>query len=161
MDELNLGSSCEALRFPPYHAGFACRDIDAAIAAIGYAANGWSSIESQSDHRLCNCNGPTGWKSRTVFTRSGPVHMELIEGDPESVWGTDQLVVPHHVAYWTEHFARDSDVLISEGWELELTLREEDGVPFEFGYYRKAGLSRVELVDIRRREGFLKRVGQS
>jgi hypothetical protein len=84
--------------------------------------------------------------------------MELIDGSEGSIWSTPHIAVPHHVAYWSEDFQTDSDALVREGWEIEVTFIDDSGRACEFGYYAKPGAPRVELVDAKRRDGFLDRV---
>jgi hypothetical protein len=138
--------------------GIATRDLTRAMEALGSGPGSWTVRAFYEDPKLSTPEGPVGWPSENVFSRAGPPYLELIWGPPGSIWHTDELVVAHHLAYWSEAIAEDAGQLESEGWELELSFAGDDGWPSEFAYFTKPGLSRVELVDVRRHEGFLERL---
>jgi hypothetical protein len=95
---------------------------------------------------------------RTVHSCQGPLHIELLEGSPGSIWETPLTTCVHHVGYWSDDIAGDIERLGHEGWSLELSLFA-GGRPVEFAYLSKAGSIRIELVDLARRPAYLERVG--
>ena len=75
------------------------------------------------------------------------MRVELIEGTPASVWGTTEVAALHHYAYYSADVAEDVDVLVAEGWAVEMATVDEHGRPTVFAYLLKPGHIRVELVD--------------
>jgi hypothetical protein len=142
----------------PYHLSFATRDLDLAMARFTELFDlRWSAVAEGMEPGLgtAAAGEAAAWRSRRVISLGGPVHYELSEGSPGSIWHTDALATLHHLAYWTTDLRAAIDGLVADGWERELTLFDDDGGPKEFAYVSKPGWPRLELVDIRRQERFV------
>jgi hypothetical protein len=144
----------------PYHVGLATRRIEDAMEQLGVSFGcGWTDIREGAEPGLATPSGPVGWSTRVAHSLPGPLRFELLEGTPGSVWDTDAVAVLHHVAFWSEEFGRDVELLQRAGWAIEVTFYDDDRRPYSFAYLRKGDAPRVELVDAVRRPDYLERVG--
>jgi catechol 2,3-dioxygenase-like lactoylglutathione lyase family enzyme len=52
-----------------------------------------------------------------TYSKEGPVHLELLQGQPGPVWDTS---VPglHHTGVWVDDVAATTARLVGEGWKL-------------------------------------------
>jgi hypothetical protein len=140
----------------PYHLGVATTDLDAAVTALtSMAGCRWGPVAEALDPRLVDGSGPVQWTCRRRHDVGGPLHVEVLQGSDDSIWATDQLLELHHLAYWSVDVSADVDGLVGAGWELEATLRDEDGTPCEFAYLARPGDVRIELVAVERRPAYL------
>jgi hypothetical protein len=140
----------------PYHLGIATRDIGASMEDVGTLFGvSWTPIAESVEPGLVGPAGPVPWTCRRVHSLGGPFHLELLEGSDDSVWATDGLAGAHHVAYWSDDVAGEIDALATEGWELEATLRDDEGRAKEFAYLSRPGDIRIELVASHRRATYL------
>jgi hypothetical protein len=140
----------------PYHVGYAVRDLDDAMGAFGSLLElSWAPVSEGVDP------GGGGGTIRWVFSQAGPVHVELFEGGPTTIWHTDRRAELHHLAYWCHDLHGAVESLAAEGWELQLSLFDDDGTPgqrgraTEFAYLARPGWPRLELVDSHRIPNFL------
>jgi catechol 2,3-dioxygenase-like lactoylglutathione lyase family enzyme len=83
-------------------------------------------------------------------TRVGPAPIELIHTEPGSpaslVWGCpDGRDYVHHIAYYVEDVAAESERLRAMGWEREWYVDREG--PLRMAYHRSRHGMRIELVD--------------
>jgi hypothetical protein len=151
--------STHPLTRTPYHVGLATCGLESAMAGLGpMAGTDWSVMRAGVEPGLGTPAGPVPWTVRTVHSCQGPLHIELLEGSPGSIWETPLTTCVHHVGYWSDDIAGDIERLGHEGWSLELSLFA-GGRPVEFAYLSKAGSIRIELVDLARRPAYLERVG--
>lgn len=135
-----------------YHLGLAVSHLEVAMEAIGeIVGTDWTPIADDAAPNLYAHDAPSKWSARRTHSRNSPIPFELLEGTPGSTWETDQLAVPHHLAYWSRDVAADVQQLLGRGWELELVLLDEARRPTEFAYLVRPGSVRIEFVAIERR----------
>jgi hypothetical protein len=143
----------------PYHVGIVTRDLHEGMAAVG-ALFGlrWTrivDIDADAADFTTAIGAPLDWRVIGIaHSTGGPMHVELLQGAPGSVWYTDEPAVLHHYAYWVDDIAKTMDVLKADGWACEVTRFDEAGKP-AFAYMTKAGAPRVELSDVSRRAAVL------
>ncbi len=66
----------------------------------------------------------------------GPVHVELSQGTPGSIWDHNLGVGLHHFGVWVDDVGATVDVLVREGWTVEMAaLSPEEGYG-HFAYIR-------------------------
>jgi hypothetical protein len=140
----------------PYHLGFMTGDLEAAMEQLGATfATGWTPVQAAEDLEFSTATGPTRFSARTVHsTGQAAMHLEVVEGSAGSIWHTDAVVALHHLAYWSADVAADVDALREQGWELELTVLDENGRPTRFAYLSKPGLTRIEMVGLARHPSY-------
>jgi hypothetical protein len=146
----------------PYHLGFVGADLETTMAVLG-AQFGWSwgNVKHAEDLSFEGPDGPVEISSaRTVWAQgAAPLGIEVIWGAPGTTWHTDREVEFHHFAYWSADVAGDCERLAEHGWELELTVRGDDGRPSVFAYLLKVGHPRLEVVDVDRYGSHCEMVG--
>ena len=144
-----------------YHVGIITADLDRAMTEVGALLGvRWADvIDGVPAAALLAPGGQTGGLLRAVHSWGGPPCVELLEGEPDSVWFTDQLATLHHHAYWADDIAGSVERLQRDGWSLEVTMPDGSGAPSSFAYLTKPGLARVQLTDASRRTDTLARLG--
>ena len=146
----------------PYHVGIATRRVEDAMSALGEVFGcEWSAVKEGAEPGLATPTGLVDWSTRVAHSCQGPIHLELLQGTPGSVWDTDAVARLHHVAFWSEAFSRDVAQLERLGWTVEVTFYDDDRRPYSFAYLRKPDAPRVELVDVARRAAWLEFLASS
>jgi glyoxalase/bleomycin resistance protein/dioxygenase superfamily protein len=85
----------------------------------------------------------------------GPLHVEVLSGEPGTVYGLRPGTYLHHLAHWTDDLRADVWNLDHEGWHLECSGRDEEGRPSRWAYLSHPDRTRLELVDSSRRDWYL------
>jgi catechol 2,3-dioxygenase-like lactoylglutathione lyase family enzyme len=129
----------------PYHIGIATDDIESSqrdmTAALGLT---WSEPATQRV-LMHDVEGRPQVMPITSSSRQGPIHIDLIKGDPDSLWDTSAPRI-HHVAFRSDDVEGDVAHLEKLGWRLEITLPDPDGRPSVFAYLVNGDGLRLELV---------------
>ena len=130
------------------HVGIVTSDLDAAMASVG----GMLGLmwEEPFDGSLAppftaGDGAPTPGLRRTTTSLGGPMRIELLEGQPGSVWHTTALAELHHVAYWVDDVTGTAERMIDDGWSVEVTIMDDDSRPSLFAYMTKPGEARMEI----------------
>jgi hypothetical protein len=140
----------------PYHVGMATGGLEASMAALGGLFDlHWTAVRSGQSFPLADPHGPVEDTARRVFSLEGPLHVELLEGSPGSVWAPHRGLHVHHLAYWSDDLAGDCGNLEADGWSIEVANYGPDGAPLNFAYLTRPGEPRMELVDVGLQPGFL------
>ena len=153
-----------ALGRMPYHVGIATNDLEAAMAALsGLLQTGWTPVvDQQVGAGLATPDAPADhWRVRRTHSRAGPLRVELLEGSADSTWATDQLAQVHHLAYWSDDVTADAELLMAQGWTLEVTYFDADGRPKSFAYLAHPNSTRIELLESSARPAYLELVGDA
>jgi hypothetical protein len=139
----------------PYHVGIATPSITESMDHLG-ALFGftWTPVVSGRDFQISSPEGDVDDTASRTFSRQGAPRVELLEGSPGSVWRPDRGLHFHHTAYWCDDFAADCMHLVANGWRVERTTFDADGLPMTFVYLVRDG-QRIELVDVERRPAHL------
>jgi len=82
-----------------------------------------------------------------AWTLAGPVHVELIEGLPGTVWEPRPTGYLHHLGYQVDNLVAASEGLVAAGMQVEVTRWQESGRPLGFAYHTVPGGFRVELAE--------------
>lgn len=78
---------------------------------------------------------------RFTYSVEGPVHVELLQGPPGSIWGGDDAPGAHHMGLWVDDVAATTEKLVASGWTLEAASRPPADGYGGFTYVRSpAGL---------------------
>ena len=139
-----------------YHFGLVVKDFDRALDELGSTMGlEWATVQ----RRTLDVRQPNGVVSadfRVAYSLSGPPHFEILEPSPGTIWDPHSAGGIHHLGYWSQDLAADSERLSQAGyvWEATWDNPELDG-PFGFTYHRlPATGTRVELVDVARKPAF-------
>jgi hypothetical protein len=144
----------------PFHIGITTNDLRTSMGEIGAALGvTWSPPEAATGWAY-TAAGEAQSPPVTSISREGPIHIDLMEGGAESVWGTTRPRI-HHFAYWTDDVAGDIDRLVNDGWTLEMTVFDADGQPSGFAYLVSEEGVRLELLDESGRDSYVSRIQSS
>jgi catechol 2,3-dioxygenase-like lactoylglutathione lyase family enzyme len=129
------------------HVGVRVPDIEKAMHELSAGAGlEWSSLQHRQQAVWLPGVGATELELRFTYSTSGPVHMELLQGPPGSVWGGDEVPGPHHAGYWVDDVVATTEALMHQGWSLEAASSPpEDGYGV-FTYVRSPAGILVEPV---------------
>ena len=132
---------------PPSHVGIATVDVQALVASLGplfgltFVALPRPAIHHDSPR------GPVSPSPAVAWSSEGPLHLEVVETGPGTVYATDRSTYLHHVGYWSDDLLADVTRCEAEGWTVEATVNDEDGRPSSFAYLSRAGDPWIELID--------------
>ena len=83
---------------------------------------------------------------RFAYSVAAP-YLEVIEAVPDSVWALSEGSNLHHLGFWSDDVASDTDRLEQARCPLEVCMTGPDGQwPVAFSYHRTHGV-RLEAVD--------------
>jgi hypothetical protein len=104
-------------------------DLEAAMADLGPAIGvTWCQVQERDQRIWSPEGGATTTPLRFTYSAEGPVHLELLQGQPGTIWDAGAGVGLHHSGVWSEDVKGESDALVSEGWTmLAAQLPPEDG----------------------------------
>jgi hypothetical protein len=130
----------------PFHIGITTNDLETSMRTMS-AALGLSWTTPNSDGVLMHdVDGRAQVQPVSCSSREGPVHIDLIKGEPGSLWDAAAPGI-HHLAYRTDDLPGDVGELERAGWRLQITLPDPEGRPSVFAYLVRDNDVRVELVE--------------
>jgi catechol 2,3-dioxygenase-like lactoylglutathione lyase family enzyme len=129
-----------------FHVGIRVADIDKAMDDLAGGGGGWARPQHRQQPVWLPGTGQTELELRFTYSSGGPVHLELLQGPPGSVWAGDEAPGPHHLGYWVEDVAAITERLVSEGWSLEAASRPPEEGYGAFTYVRSPSGVLVEPV---------------
>src|SRR4051812_43239104 len=102
-----FASAADVLGIPaePYHVGIVTRDLEEGAAALtDILGLQWAQIVATGDIQFTTRTGEQlDWRTVGVaHSTGGPMHVELLQGTPGSVWYTEERARLHHYAYWVD-----------------------------------------------------------
>jgi hypothetical protein len=130
----------------PFHIGIATADLTSSMQKLGKALGVSWTTPSAGPGVLHTVEGKPQPRPTSCLSQQGPVHIDLIQGEPGTIWATAEPRL-HHFAYWTNDLVGDVARLAQEGWRLEMTNPGEDGQPTVFAYLVRDDGFRLELID--------------
>jgi hypothetical protein len=142
-----------------FHTGFVVPDLLEAMDGFAATFEGaWTPVEEVA-LQLTGPDGTLRTTLRVAFSREGPQRFELIEAVEGTIWQVPTLAdrgdTPvHHVGFWAEDLAVESDRLAALGAPLLYTVDDGSGDVSFFAYHRLSSGLVVELVDARARRAF-------
>jgi catechol 2,3-dioxygenase-like lactoylglutathione lyase family enzyme len=83
---------------------------------------------------------------RFTYSAQGPLHLELLEGAPGSIWDGRESPGLHHVGVWSDDVAADTEALLDAGWTLRLAQQSPETGYGIFTYLQPPSGLIVELV---------------
>jgi hypothetical protein len=130
----------------PYHIGIATNDLEISMKDVTAALGLSWTTPNTGGTLMHDVEGRAQMQPVSCSSREGPIHIDLMKGQPGSLW---EVAVPqiHHVAYRTDDLPGDIAALTQAGWRLEITLPGPEGRPSVFGYLVRNDGFRLELVE--------------
>ncbi|MCL2583923.1 MAG: VOC family protein [Streptosporangiales bacterium] len=142
----------------PFHVGIVTGDLAASMDLLSAALGVTWTAPGSGGAVFTGTDGSRQPQPVSCISREGPIHVDLIQGEPGSIWAAAGKPRVHHFAYWTGDLAGDIQRLTAEGWRLELTLPDAEGAPTVFAYLIREDGFRLELIDEAGRDAYEKRL---
>jgi hypothetical protein len=133
-----------------YHVGYVVPDIAAATAQFSDAI-GARWVDHVVHARYLDENDQrVDTELHTAYSLEGPMHVELIEAAPGTIWDLGTGAAIHHVGLWTDDVSAEAQRLVDSGMPVIAGGLDNDdpGVPGFFSYHRNPQGGNVELVHV-------------
>jgi hypothetical protein len=141
----------------PFHIGITTNDLTTSMELLGGVLGVSWTPPSAGPGVLHTVDGVPQPRPLSCVSRKGPIHVDLIQGRPGTIWAATEPRL-HHFAYWTDDLAGDITRLTEQGWRLEMTRPDDQGRPTQFAYLIRDDGFRLELLDHLGREDYLSRL---
>ena len=100
-------------------------DLDKAMDELGVALSlDWCHPQEREQAVWSPSTGATTVHLRFTYSANGPQRVELLQGEPGSVWDGTEDPGLHHVGLWSDNVAAETASLVDAGWTLRLAQRE-------------------------------------
>ena len=130
-----------------YHQGIRVPDLDAAMDELGEALRvRWCAPQVHPQTVWTPGVGESVIPLRFTYSTEGPLHLELLEGAPGSIWDGRDSPGLHHVGVWSDDVAADTDSLLEAGWTLLMAQQPPEKGYGVFTYLQPPSGLIVELV---------------
>jgi catechol 2,3-dioxygenase-like lactoylglutathione lyase family enzyme len=138
-----------------FHVGIRVPDFTRALDELaGSAGVGWARPQHRQQPVWLPGTGATTLDLHFTYSAAGPVHLEILQGPPGSIWSGHDVAGPHHLGYWVDSVAEVTERLVAAGWSLEAaSAAPEDGYG-AFTYVRSPAGILVEPVSLAVRPAF-------
>jgi hypothetical protein len=142
----------------PFHIGIATDDLAASMEQLAASLGVSWTVPGSGGGLFRSVDGRPQPQPVSCISLEGPVHIDLIQGEPGTIWEAAGGPRLHHFAYWTDDLTGDVERLAGDGWRLELTTPGADGKPTVFAYLIRADGFRIELIDEAGRANYASRL---
>ena len=130
-----------------YHLGIRVPDIESAMDEMGSTLGvTWCSLQEREQSVWTPDTGSVTIPLKFTYSAEDPMHLELLEGAPGSIW--DGRVSPgaHHIGVWSDDVRGDTQALVDAGWTLLMAQAEPAQGFGAFTYVQPPSGLIVELV---------------
>jgi catechol 2,3-dioxygenase-like lactoylglutathione lyase family enzyme len=138
-----------------FHVGIRVHDLAAAkdefSASFGVS---WCAVRDWPMDIWLPDRGYTSMPIALTFSTTGPVRLELIQGSPGTPLDPDDGPGIHHLGYWVDDPAAETERLLGQGWELVMAAASPDDGYGRFTYVRSPSGLLIEPVGASNRERF-------
>ncbi len=131
-----------------FHIGILVPDVDRAMAEMGSALGvEWASVQHIAKRTLWTPESGLAEVALTfVYSRQGPQHIELLEGQAGSIWDVASSAATHHVGVWSDDISGDVHRFLNAGWQIVAAASAPDDGFGSFVYVAPPSGLIVELV---------------
>ncbi|MDA0370129.1 MAG: VOC family protein [Actinomycetota bacterium] len=130
-----------------YHLGVRVPDIGSAMNEMGDSLGiSWCSLQEREQNVWLPDVGATTIPLRFTYSAEGPMHVELLEGAPESIWDGRLSPGAHHIGVWSDDVRGETQRLVEAGWTLLMAQAPPDDGFGAFTYVQPPSGLIVELV---------------
>jgi hypothetical protein len=120
-----------------FHVGIRVVDLVSAMDELGQAHGvTWASVQDRAMDVWLPDAGRVTLQLALTYSREGPVRLELMSGPPGSPWDGSAQPGPHHLGYWCDDVAAETERLLGDGWTIELAAAPPDDGYGRFTYLR-------------------------
>lgn len=117
--------------------------MDEIGAAVGVT---WCQVQVRDQAVWLPGVGDTTVPLRFTYSAQGPLHIELLEGAPGSIWDGRETPGLHHVGVWSDDVAGDTQAMVDQGWAVVMGQRGPEQGYGGFVYVQPPSGLIVELV---------------
>lgn len=130
-----------------YHLGIRVPSIDAAMDDMGRSLGvTWCSVQEREQSVWLPDRGTVSIPLKFTYSAEAPLHLELLEGAPGSMWDGRTSPGAHHVGVWSDDVRGDTQSLVDAGWTLLMAQAEPAHGYGAFTYVQPPSGLVVELV---------------
>ena len=134
----------------PHHLGIVVPDIEAAMRAMEAVTGEWFlPAMSAGGVPVRTGSARSRVNLKVAFSVAGPMHIELLEAVPGTIWEPRPLAYLHHTGYWIarDRLAAASHALDTAGMPREACRWDDSGEPVGWAYHSWPTGGRIELVE--------------
>jgi hypothetical protein len=144
----------------PFHYGIVTGDLTTSMRQLSQALGVTWTVPGSGGMLFHSVDGRPQPQPLSCISREGPIHIDLIQGRPGTIWAAPDGPRLHHFAYWTDDLEGDIKRLAVDGWRLELTSPDAEGRPTVFAYLVRDDGFRVELIDAAGKDTYARRLSE-
>ena len=139
-----------------FHIGIRVADIYSAMEEMGESLNlTWAEVvENPSQGIWTPEKGQESIPLKFVYSREGPQHLELLEGEKNSFWDGTQDPGVHHFGIWVDEVKKETEILLENSWELLGSAKSPEEGYGNMAYLAPGNGTMVELVASRNKPRF-------
>lgn len=130
-----------------YHLGVRVPDIERAMIEMGDSLGlQWCTLQERAQTVWLPGSGAVEIPLRFTYSSEGPMHVELLEGAPGSIWDGRTAPGAHHIGVWSDDVRGDTQSMIDAGWTLLMAQAPPENGFGAFTYVQPTSGLIVELV---------------
>jgi hypothetical protein len=138
-----------------FHVGIRVTDLAAAMEEISASSGvSWTSLRDWPMDVWLPDRGYITMDIALTFSTAGPVRLELIQGSPGTPLDASEVPGTHHLGYWVDDPAAETERLLAQGWTLEMAAAAPEDGYGRFTYVRSPSGLLVEPVESASRQRF-------
>lgn len=131
-----------------FHTGIRVPDLDAAMAEMGETLGvSWASVQHNAAQQVWTPQqGLQSVELTFTYSREGPQHLELLQGQSGTIWDGSDDPGGHHVGVWVDDVAAETERCLQAGWKVAAAAAPPDDGYGVFAYVVLPSGPIVELV---------------
>lgn len=131
-----------------YHVGLTVPELTAAMDSLGDVLGlAWRGVREEELSALDQYDEVQIFTTRRTYSVGGPPAIEVLEQLPGTPFAAEPGSVVHHLGFWSEELAADSDRLTEQGWPRVGTSAAGGGRSTRFALHRSPLGLLIELND--------------
>lgn len=130
-----------------FHVGVRVHHLETAMAELG-ATMGitWCTVQERQQPVWTAEGGQITTPLRFTYSAEGPLHVELLEGQPGTIWDANAGAGIHHTGVWVSDVAGETERFLAAGWTLVAAQHAPDAGYGVMTYVQAPTAMIVELV---------------
>lgn len=103
-----------------FHTGIIVENLEAAMAELGEALGlQWTEVKEFDPivHWIPG-KGRKEIAMKAVYSKQGPIHLEVCEGPADSFYDTTNQPDGRHIGIWVDNLVDETERLVSLGWKI-------------------------------------------
>jgi catechol 2,3-dioxygenase-like lactoylglutathione lyase family enzyme len=104
-----------------FHVGVRVPDLESAMRELSDGLGiTWAEVIEREQPMWTPGAGASTTRLRFTYSCEGPQHVELLQGEPGTLWDGRDLPGVHHHGIWVDDVAAETERLVALGWTLEM-----------------------------------------